>query len=273
MNYTRYQGEVEIGCWDQCDMRSEEPPLSVVRPELFNFEHPMPDIQLITDENRIKKFLRLLIEPGQVFEIRALDVKHGYGVPFTIAGFFDYEHIDAAAMEIVGKCGEARGVYITMNPCQPALLARRMNRMERAGKDELTGNHEIEKRCWLIIDLDPKRPSGICATDEEKALAIELREKVQHELSSDGWPDPIVVDSGNGQYLLYRIELPTDDNKLIERALKGLKTRFDTDCVHVDTSMHNAARSSAYRARLTARATTHPHGRIGWQNWSMCQRS
>ena len=30
-------------------------------------------------------------------------------------------------------------------------------------------------------------------------------------LAGLGWPAPVVIDSGNGAYLLYRIDLPNDD--------------------------------------------------------------
>jgi hypothetical protein len=36
---------------------------------------------------------RLLVAPGQVVELRAVDVKHGGGRPHVEAGFFDSDHL------------------------------------------------------------------------------------------------------------------------------------------------------------------------------------
>ena len=50
--------------------------------------------------------------------------------------------------------------------------------------------------------------------------------------------------SGNGYYALYAINLPNDQAslELVKRVLSGLAARFDTDRVHVDTSVANTAR-------------------------------
>jgi hypothetical protein len=61
-------------------------------------------------------------------------------------------------------------------------------------------------------------------------------------LTGEGWPEPIHADSGNGAHLLYRVDLPADDGGLIERCLKALAARFNSDMVHVDQSVHNPAR-------------------------------
>src|SRR6266545_1264835 len=55
---------------------------------------------------------------------------------------------------------------------------------------------------------------------------------------------PIVTDSGNGAYVLPRIELPNDDasHELVKQCLEALAIRFDDERVHVDQTMHNAAR-------------------------------
>ena len=61
-------------------------------------------------------------------------------------------------------------------------------------------------------------------------------------LTANGWPPPIVADSGNGGHAMYRIELPTDDGGLVQRCLKALAGRFDDAVVKVDTVVYNPAR-------------------------------
>ena len=61
-------------------------------------------------------------------------------------------------------------------------------------------------------------------------------------LREEGWPDPIVGDSGNGGHLLYRVELPVHDDGLIRRCFQALALRFDDDTVKIDQSVFNPAR-------------------------------
>ena len=84
-------------------------------------------------ENEVRKALSLLIAPGCVFEVRALDAKlSGNYRTGIISGYFD--NADACITEL-RKLTSAMGMYITLNPVNPALLARRANRLDLAGKN------------------------------------------------------------------------------------------------------------------------------------------
>jgi hypothetical protein len=134
-------------------------------------------------------------------------------------------------------------VYVTLNPVNPALLARASNRLRTVGRnDALTSDADITKRRWLPIDLDPVRPSGISSTDQEHLLAVERAFQVRETLCRDGWPHPIVGDSGNGANLLYRVELPSGDHELVKRCLQALAARFDDDRMKIDQKVFNPAR-------------------------------
>tara|TARA_R110002096_G_scaffold293955_2_gene488359 strand:- start:3011 stop:5635 length:2625 start_codon:yes stop_codon:yes gene_type:complete len=192
------------------------------------------------DEAEILRALILLAEPGQVVELRALEVDNGRGHQSVYSGYFDDHHALAkAALELSPN---AKGVYITLNPVEPALLARSANRIRQATRGGTTGDAQITSRKLLLIDLDAKRPSGISATREEHQASLRLATRIKLELTHDGWPSPIEGDSGNGAHLLYRIDLPGDDGGLVKRVLAGLAARYDDDVVKVDTSVHNAAR-------------------------------
>lgn len=199
-----------------------------------------PEIQ--TD---ITAALRGLIEPGAVFEIRIPEPANTYG---TLSGYFnDFEAAAQAAATWSGKCG---AVYITPNPVNPALLARAANRLKKLGKkDSATADPDISARRWLLVDLDPVRPAGISSSDAEHNAALVKAEGLRDWLHEQGWPDPIVADSGNGAHLLYRVDLPNnaDSKTLIESCLKALAAKFDDRngqaCpIHVDTGVFNAAR-------------------------------
>jgi archaellum biogenesis ATPase FlaH len=134
-------------------------------------------------------------------------------------------------------------VYFVPNPVKPELLARANNRINERPK-QTTSDNDIRERRWLLIDLDPRRASGISSTDEEHAAAFELADRVKEYLTIEGWPDPIYADSGNGVHLVYPIELPNDDHsrQLIESTLKALDFLFSDEKVAVDCANFNAAR-------------------------------
>ncbi len=193
------------------------------------------------DADNIAAALRLLFRPGDVFEIRVLDAERaGFRRPHVESGYFDYEHIGDVP-QTLAEITTAMGVYITMNPVNPALLARSANRLKTARRNETTGDADIVCRRWLLVDIDPARPAGISATDAEKELAFEKGMEVSEGLASMGWPEPIVVDSGNGYYLLYRIDLPAGDGGLVHRCIQALQPAANAR-VHIDVSVANASR-------------------------------
>jgi hypothetical protein len=72
-----------------------------------------------------------------------------------------------AAVEL-SQQGTFKGVYFTLNPVRPELLARSPYRVSRAGRGTTTTDADVERRRWLLIDLDPRRPAGVSAADPEK---------------------------------------------------------------------------------------------------------
>jgi len=194
----------------------------------------------LIDEVLLGETLRVLIPAGQVTEVRALDAKMPcVGYPRTISGYFNDP---AALIKAVCTLTSAKGIYLIPNRVAPALLARAANRILAIYKEPLTSDADITARRWLLIDADAVRPAGISATDTEHEAALEVASHVRDHLSADGWPDGVLADSGNGGHVLYRIELPADDDGLVERCLGALAARFDTPDVKIDGTVHNPAR-------------------------------
>lgn len=193
------------------------------------------------DPVEIRRYLNNIgIPPGEVIELRVLNALYkGSYHPFTVSGYFnDIEALTREACRIVA----ASGWYFTLNPCHPDLLARRWNRADKAMKGETTNDMQILRRAWLPIDFDAVRLPGISATDFEHENALKRAVDVAGYLKSEGWPKPIFADSGNGAHLLYRIDLPCEDDGLVEHILKVLDRRFSDDLVKVDTTVYNPAR-------------------------------
>ena len=189
----------------------------------------------------VEKALRLILQPRQVTELRAFSVTlcGDRYVHKTVSGYFDDPaKLAKAAADIVS----AKGIYFIPNVLNPALLARAANRIRPVKDDPTTADHDIQCRLYLLIDADVIRPAGISATDAEHEAAIAKAKEIRGWLTSMEWPDPIIADSGNGGHLMYRIDLPADDDGMIERILKILQERFGDAVVQIDQTVHNPAR-------------------------------
>ncbi len=190
--------------------------------------------------SEILKTLHLISSPGSIVEVRII-TNDGIG-----SGYFDNFEKLADQVCILDDNPQIRGIYITLNEVNPALLARRANRiiMRLSKKDATTADKDIIRRHWLPIDINPIRPSGVSSSDEEHRYALAKAEEISAYLQSVGWPDPLIADSGNGAHLLYRIDLPHDEaaNDLVKSCLHALAARFSDDICTIDTANHNAAR-------------------------------
>jgi len=202
------------------------------------------------DVAEIQRALDLLLEPGQVAELRVLNTQQG-----TASGYFT--DFDKLAQHAAHYSGKAPGVYVTLNPVNPDLLARANNRVKKYAR-ETTADRDISKRRWFPIDFDAVRAAGISSTDSEHELALDRARNCREWLGSQGWPEPIFADSGNGAHLLYRVDLPSDDNHLSERCLKALAAKFDDTAVSVDVGNYNPARIWKIYGTLVAKGDDVP---------------
>ena len=207
----------------------------------------------------IARALTVICEPGAVHEVRIPKT----GRTRTVAGYFDDPEKLAVAVEEWD--GRAPGVYITLNPVAPALLARAHNRVQE-NAELTTADKDIVKRRWMLVDCDPVRPAGISSTDGEKAAAHEVALQVRDYLLSCGWPPMILADSGNGWHLLIRVDLPNDNEatNVIKGCLRALGEKFSTKVVSIDLTVFNAARIVKLYGTVAAkgdRTENRPHRR------------
>lgn len=155
----------------------------------------------------IESVLHVLPDPGQVIEIRAL------ADTCTHSGYFTDTAALARVVEVLDTDPAVHGIYVTLNEVNPALLARRANRikMHLSRSDATTSDADITRRRWLPIDIDPVRPGGVSSTDIEHERALGKAKEIAAWLTDLGFPEPGRGDSGNGAHLLYRIDLPNDE--------------------------------------------------------------
>ena len=190
--------------------------------------------------NDIAAWLRLVVDPGDVIELRILNaVDNPRYSRFTVAGWFN--DLDKLAQAALKWTRRAEGVYVTLNPTNPALIARACNRVIPRPQSTTT-DHDVLRRTGLVFDADPVRPSGVSASVYEKTLAREVINRLVANLIARGWPEPILIDSGNGFHARYKIDLPTDDNGVVARVLKAADVLFSEQYARIDTSLGNASR-------------------------------
>lgn len=188
---------------------------------------------LQTLQESIATSFGMFYHPGSAVEVRIFlkDARRSSlwaGVGSILSGYFD----DLAALSTiiarVEKQVAPEACYITLNPVNVQLLARAHNRLVVGKRGESTPDDQIDRRSWLMIDLDPIRPEGISATPTELAAAQERAELIRDHLSKQGWPRPATCFSGNGYHLLYPVDLPNDaaSRDLVKHVLLSLQLRF-----------------------------------------------
>jgi hypothetical protein len=202
------------------------------------------------DAAHVRYGFGLLCEPGGVYEVRALNGERGGR---TIAGYYDdLDAMTIGAMlctdSIVGGLSmagfKAECVYWTLNEVNRVLIARSANELSTYVERGMSvADADIVKRRWLLIDCDPKRPSGISSSDKEHEKALAKAREVAAFLRARGFKC-IVADSGNGAHVLVRIDLPNDAEAtaLVKGVLAALDARFSDAEVTIDRANFNASR-------------------------------
>ena len=140
----------------------------------------------MADLLEIRHALSLLLSPGERHELRALPSGR---CKLVTGGDLD------AATEAAESLSDEQ-VYYCLNPIAPDA--------DRASKKT------VLSRRWFLIDVDTIRPRDTSSTDAEKVASYLVAAQVAEYLLDQSWPSPLIIDSGNGWHLLYRIELPND---------------------------------------------------------------
>jgi hypothetical protein len=186
-----------------------------------------------------EKFLKFVFESGSIVELR---LAMGDGMRSS-----RYNDMGAMARDAVDMSAAVGATYYGLNPLMPSAtrIGGELNKLNSSKwKRRSAGNRDIAHRNLYLIDIDPVRESGVCSTEEERAEAFAVADQVQAYLTSNGWPDPIRVDSGNGIHLYYRGDRCNADSRAWEHALKYLADMFNTLEAGVDTTVGNASRIS-----------------------------
>lgn len=99
---------------------------------------------------------------------------------------------------------------------------------------------------FLLIDVDPERPSGTCATEAEKQSAITKTDNILEWFENNGFAQEniIIADSGNGMHLLVPLNfIPANSAKdTVKAFLNLLSKKFSDKDSKIDTTVYNPSR-------------------------------
>jgi hypothetical protein len=205
--------------------------------------------------NYIRRVWKLIARDGGPREVRILKTENSG----TVAGIFtDPEQVVAA----IAPWDTVRSVYLTLNPLKPDMMAR-----ENAGRltrwTQITAqDKDVTHRVWLMVDVDPAVPvKGISATDGERDIALEVRDRIADWLRTEfDFPDPVSGQTGNGGRLLYGINLPNDppSTDLAKRVLAALSHHWTGPNATIDTSVFNAGRIDKLWGTMAVKGASTP---------------
>lgn len=207
--------------------------------------------EIMTDKDI---FIKTAIAYGldkEPFELRFLN-GFKYGVHY---GYFD--NLDKA-YEAIKPYWRRYTCYFTLQEINPSITARSHNLLQETKK--VTTDSDILHYRFLHIDIDPVRPSGIQANIEEVKYARDKAKEVNKFLREVmRFPKPVVVFSGNGMtldYRLQRIVANAENRELVKNSLQVLSVLFSDDKANIDTSVHNPSRIIKLAGTISAKGSS-----------------
>ena len=135
--------------------------------------------------------------------------QRGVFVGKTVFGYYDNEHYDALVsdIQVYESDPDTKGIYTTIQRCDPTLLARAANRLTEAQDNTLTSDGNITHFVAFPIDVDSGCASGISATDAELEMSRLIAGQIAEALRSLGVP-VVKAKSGNGWHILIYLAEP-----------------------------------------------------------------
>lgn len=234
-------------------VRIQAPPL--------NAAGQIPTAGELSDVSEIARSLRLFTSPEDIGEVRVIGCGGHRG---AVSLHYTGTEVEKVARRAAEMSLNAKGVYVIMNSIPLEFIERSpLVSGEREISRSATRDADVVQRRWLLIDFDPhsaERGADDSATDDEKEAACERMETVREYLAEKEFPIPVVADSGNGFHLLYRIDLPNDNDsrELVKGFLVALSSAYSDETVEIDRGVHNASRITKLYGTWARKGTDRP---------------
>jgi hypothetical protein len=185
--------------------------------------------------NEIKNLWQIIeVNPNSIIEIRAILNRQSTSSLFRGIHFSSLSVLkEAVETEALRLNSLKYNVYIVMNP------------ISHGFKGGSASDDDIECRKLLLIDIDRAKSSKEPASNQELISAKLLAKDVANYLKAEGMYDPILVMSGNGYHLYYKLDsIPNtaENSAKAGEFLRRLAAKFDNDEVKIDTCVYNASR-------------------------------
>ena len=190
------------------------------------------------NREQIYKWWSIFHDEGEITEIRSFGGT-------TFSGY--YKDIDNAIRDIeILESKPDQQIYFITNAIREDCYGRAQRERLIMKPKNTTNDEEIVGRKWIMIDLDPKRASGVNSSNQELEYAHKKAVAVYRFLRDNGFNEPVVCMSGNGYHLMYacRIGVSQETDLLIERFINALAMLFTDEQVDVDKKCKNRARLS-----------------------------
>lgn len=208
------------------------------------------------DETQIRQWYDVMIA-GHLCEIRILTKDTPEGRKGAIySGLFDDCNSIIEALRSFPNSDDVKGVYYGLNvPGDQCRDKKQYGRIVQVYRGEGISDDDITKRRWILVDIDPVRAEGHkkeSASEDEKAQARAMCDEILklYNLDLPGvgyFPNPkIIIDSGNGYHLLWRCDLPNneDGTRTLHAFLETLRRVYNNGRIDMDSTVFNASRIS-----------------------------
>lgn len=190
------------------------------------------------DEKEIRKAINVLKPNNQLFECRVI-----YNTGSMLSGYFK------GADELIYGMNGIRdfsncNFYITLNELNAACYDRSQRGCFVKNAKSTTSDNDVIGYQWLMVDLDPRRPTGTSSDEEQISKAKSKGNKLYTFMKNLGFEEPVMGFSGNGVHLLYAVNLNNSDgNKmLLKKSLETLNMLFADEDIDVDMKNFNPSR-------------------------------
>lgn len=194
---------------------------------------------MTTEQERgIRLWYDLAKDNKELVEIRAIDPVGGK----VYSGYF--KDVDTIISEL--KNYEHCNVYWTLNDIDESCYSRLQHNKLIYKPKESTSDRDILGYRFILCDIDCERPAGVASSDDELNYAKKKANVVYAFLRQENFAEPLVICSGSGVHLLYRVTLKNtpERQKLVKDFLDTLGMLFSDDKVHIDGVVGNLSRIS-----------------------------
>ena len=174
------------------------------------------------DLDEVRRAVKLIADPEHGCQLLAIPSARRFVLPGR-----DVDGLVSAA----GVLADDLRVQILLNPVATTL-------------DHVAKTEDVIRRRWFSVGVDAVRPSpkDTNASDSEKAAALAVVSEMTDWLSGEEWGRPLVIDSGNGYHVCYRVDLSNDDatRNRLRPVLEAIADKFTGERAYIERDTHRA---------------------------------